>query len=134
VDYIASAKEDESPKKRPDIVGIRGFSEGVEDQPEIDSPMRRKKKGGLDSLKISQEPCEAPAPEKNKFENLEKKFELVLTNYESKKLEFDDLKKQHKSVLHKMKTSGKLQQLRTDWQKSLEMQLSENEEGLVEFN
>ena len=74
-DYIASAaKEDESPKKRPNIVGIQGFSEGVEDQPEIDSPMRRKKKGGLDKLKISQEPCEAPAPEKNKFENLEKKF------------------------------------------------------------
>ena len=33
-----------------------------------------------------------------------------------------------------MKEKGKLQQLRTDWQNSLEMQLSENEEGLVEFN
>ena len=33
-----------------------------------------------------------------------------------------------------MKEKGKLQQLREEWQKSLEMQLSENEEGLVEFN
>jgi hypothetical protein len=33
-----------------------------------------------------------------------------------------------------MKEKRKLQQLRTDWQNSLEMQLSENEEGLVEFN
>ena len=33
-----------------------------------------------------------------------------------------------------MKEKGKLQQLGEEWQKSLEMQLSENEEGLVELN
>ena len=52
----------------------------------------------------------------------------------SKKYEFEDLKKQPKSILYEMKEKGKLQQLREEWQKSLEMQLSENEEGLVEFN
>lgn len=52
----------------------------------------------------------------------------------SKKYEFEDFKKQPKSILYKMKEKGKLQQIREEWQKSLEMQLSENEEGLVEFN
>ena len=71
-DHIKStpSKDDESPKKRPNVVGIKGFTSDVE-QPEIESPMRKKKKG-LDKLKISQEPCEAP--KENKFENLEKKF------------------------------------------------------------
>jgi len=65
---------------------------------------------------------------------LEKKFQDVLANFMSKKYEFEDLKKQPKSILYEMKEKGKLQQLREEWQKSLEMQLSENEEGLVEFN
>ena len=45
------SKDDESPKKRPNIVGIKGFS-SENDQPEIESPMRKKKRG-LDKLKIS---------------------------------------------------------------------------------
>ena len=57
-----------------------------------------------------------------------------MANFMSKKYEFEDLKKQPKSILYEMKEKGKLQQLREEWQKSLEMQLSENEEGLVEFN
>lgn len=65
---------------------------------------------------------------------MEKKFQDVLANFMSKKYEFEDLKKQPKSILYEMKEKGKLQQLREEWQKSLEMQLSENEEGLVEFN
>lgn len=104
-DHIKStpSKDGESPKKRPNIVGIKGFS-AQDDQPEIDSPMRKKKKG-LDSLKISKEPCEVP---EKKFENLEKKFAVVLGNFESKKYEFEDLKKQPKSILYKMKVSDKL--------------------------
>jgi len=103
-DHIKStpSKDDESPKKRPNVVGIKGFSET--EPAEIDSPMRKKKKG-LDKLKISQEPCEVPG---NKFENLEKKFSVVMANFESKKYEYEDLRKHSKSILFKMKESGKL--------------------------
>jgi hypothetical protein len=39
----------DSPKKRPNVIGIQGFSDSKQDYPE--SPMRLKKKG-LDKLKI----------------------------------------------------------------------------------
>ena len=67
----------------------------------------RKKKMGLGQLKISQEICEKPAD----FENLEKLFKSVLSNFESKKLEFEDLKKYSKGTLYQMKENGKLVEL-----------------------
>lgn len=57
-------------------MGIKGFSASKDDQPEIDSPMRKKKKG-LDKLKIS---LEESSTEK-KFEDLEKIFGSVMTNF-----------------------------------------------------
>lgn len=71
----------------------------------------RKKKLGLGQLKISQEVCEAPT----EFENLEKLFQSVLTNFESKKLEFEDIKKYSKDALYQMKEAGKLTNLGKDW-------------------
>ena len=34
----------DSPKKRPNMSGIQAYSGGVEASPEIDSPMRKKKR------------------------------------------------------------------------------------------
>jgi hypothetical protein len=34
-DHIPSTSEESSPKKRPNIVGIKGFSESKDDVPEI---------------------------------------------------------------------------------------------------
>ena len=102
--------EGSSPKKRPGVIGIKGFQENQDDQPEIDSPMR-KKKMGLGQLKISQEVCEKPTD----FLNLEKLFQSVLHNFEGKKLEFDDLKKYTKDTLYQMKENGKLVELGKVW-------------------
>jgi hypothetical protein len=44
-DSNPSLSEDPSPKKRPDVIGIKGFYEDRNDQPEIESPMRKKKMG-----------------------------------------------------------------------------------------
>jgi hypothetical protein len=59
-DSESKVAEVPSPKKRPQVIGIKGFSKNQDDQPEIDSPMR-KKKMGLGQLKINQEVCEKPA-------------------------------------------------------------------------
>ena len=95
-----SVTDSDSPKKKPNVIGIKGFTDSINDQPEIDSPMRKKKKG-LDKLKISQEVCENPA--ETKFDDLEKKFEAVLTNFSLKKAEFENLKKMGKQELFNMK-------------------------------
>ena len=47
---INFTKMTDSPKKRPNMVGIQAYTDDVKDQPEIDSPMRKKKRnlGSLD--------------------------------------------------------------------------------------
>lgn len=91
----------------------------------------RKKKLGLGQLTISSEVCEKPAD----YEKLEKQFKEVLSNFESKKLEFDDIKGYKKDTLYEMKKNGNLLELVKEWQKSLEIQVPEGEEeNLEKFN
>ena len=47
----------DSPKKRPNMVGIQAYTDDVKDQPEIDSPMRKKKRN-LGSLDIKPQVAE----------------------------------------------------------------------------
>ena len=70
------------------------------------------------------EVCEAP----KKFENLEKAFEKVWTNYETNKKEFERFKSLTKNELLELRDS-KFSTLEKEWQKQLEMHIPEGHPG-----
>ena len=56
----------DSPKKRPGEIGIKSFTDDIQASPEIDSPMRKKKKtlGALNlNPKETEKQAEAPPPD-----------------------------------------------------------------------
>jgi hypothetical protein len=77
----------DSPKKRPNQVGIKAFTDNTQDYPEIDSPMRRKKKN-LGSLELKPTVAEKiedkSTPETQAFATYEILFQEVLKNFEKK--------------------------------------------------
>ena len=79
----------DSPKKRPNQVGIKAFTDNVEDIPEIDSPMRRKKRN-LGSLELKPNVTEkvedksTPETQSKAFATYEILFQEVLKNFEKK--------------------------------------------------
>ena len=63
-----------------------------------------------------------------KFENLEKAFEKVWTNYETNKKEFERFKSLTKNELLELRDS-KFSTLEKEWQKQLEMHIPEGHPG-----
>ena len=108
----------ESPKKRPDQVGIKAFQE--EPQQEIESPMRIKKRQ-LGSLSLNPSATEMPDEDVKDFKKFEAIFKNVMSNFEAKQKEFEDLKKMSKEQLIQYNREVKISNLSRDWRKSLEM-------------
>ena len=128
----------ESPKKRPDQVGIKAFQE--EAPAEIESPMRIKKRQ-LGTLNLSATATERPDAEPKFFKRFEAVFSHLMKNFENKKHEFEELKKMDDRQLQYYNKEVKLTDICSDWSKALEMHMPEckedshpHDEQLTEFN
>ena len=111
-------------------MGIQGFQSSVADEPEIDSPMRKKKKG-LSALKLDAKVTET----ENKFEKLEAIFAQVQTKFTQKKDKFEQLKGLGKMALYDFHKDGELKSTPERWKKELEFNAPDvSEDELVEFN
>lgn len=93
----------------------------------------RKRKGALQKLKLDNddEDDEHVKLDSN-FEGLEKAFNIIMSQLESKKKEFDTIKTKSLVELRDMN----LQSLLKDWQRDLEMKTdgAHCEEQIVKFN
>lgn len=122
-------KHESSAKKRPGLVGIQGFQEST-NYSEIESPMR-KRKGALQKLKLDNDDDDVVAKDSN-FEGLEKAFQIVMTQLDTKKKEFETIKTKSLVELRDMDLDNVLK----DWQRDLEMKTdgATGEEQIVKFN
>lgn len=91
----------------------------------------RKRKGALQKLKLDNDSDDHEKLDSN-FEGLEKAFNIIMSQLESKKKEFDTIKTKSLVELRDMN----LQSLVKDWQRDLEMKTdgATNEEAIVKFN
>ena len=113
-------KMSDSPKKRPGEIGIKSYTEDIQGSP--DSPMRKKKKT-LGSLNLNptatetQEEAAPPADLKKEFAKYEVLFADVMSNFERKKSEFEDLKKMKREALIVYNNEVKLENIPGDWRR-----------------
>ena len=126
-DDEAFSKEGNSPKKRPQIQGIRGFYDT--EQKEIESPFR-KKKGGLSKLTLTNLAEAQP----RKQAALEDELGTVLTKLQQKRDEFGALQKQSKSAIAATYSRDQLAELPKRWAESLEFQTPPDGVDYAEFS
>jgi len=94
----------------------------------------RKRKGALQKLKLDNddEPEDDHAKVDSNFEGLEKAFNIIMSQLDTKKKEFDSIKTKSLVELRDMN----LQNVVKDWQRDLEMKTdgAHCEEQIVKFN